>query len=498
MTAVDVGDVAELLGYLTPEERARLDEALVAGAPAVLTYREFVDRVNPRFIWYDHCERVAKVIQLFVDGEIKRLIVALPPRHSKSEMFSRLLPAYALYRFPDRWFALSSYAAELAYTLSRSARAYYRAAVGEIGGETEAVKHWETGQGGGLWATGVGGPATGRGFHWGLIDDAIKNAEEAQSEVIGRRNRDWYGSTWYTRAEPDAAMCIVTTRWPGPGDIVGYLFELEEGEGDGDSETDEPERWHVLLMEAEKEAEPPEIPASCTLEPDPRPVGAPLCPERYPLSRLKRIRRKVGEFFYNALFQQRPRPREGGMFPREEAKIVAAAPVGLRWVRYWDKAATEGGGKYTAGTKMAIGPDGIIYVGDVRRKQLGSDGRKKLMRQTAVVDGVNVTIWIEQEPGSSGKDSARDDVKLLAGFSVHTEPASGDKVLRADPFAAQWQAGNVRLIAGEWNKPYLDEMEAAPFGKYLDQMDSSAGAYNKLSRPVPTPPPGSHSYSTLG
>lgn len=446
--------------------------ALRAGA---MSFVEFVARVNPRFVWYDHCRRLAAVLQRVADGELTRVIIAAPPRHGKSEQVSRLFSAYYLYRHPERWVGMTSYAADLAYTLSRAARDNYTRAGGAIRDDAGAVKHWETGEGGGLWAAGFGGPITGKGAHLAIIDDPIKNAEEAASATIGERNRDWYRSTLYTRLEPGAAVIVMQTRWPGPGDLIGWLFEQE-------TDGDEAEHWHVVSFEAEKEAELPEIPATCTLEPDPRAVGQALCPERYPLERLKKIARAIGSFFYAALFQQRPRARTGNMFPRHLATIIPAAPAGIRWVRYWDKAGTADGGKYSAGVKIGIDPDGLVIVGDVQRKQLGSHERNQLMRQTAELDGTATTIWTEQEPGSGGKESAEATIKLLAGFSVHADKVTGDKATRAEPFAAQWQAGNVRLVKGAWNTAYLDELEAFPTGTFSDQTDASSGAFNKCAR----------------
>ena len=467
-------ELPELLGYLTPEEQQELD-ALLDNAP--LSFRDFVTRVNPRFVWYDHCVRLAAVLQRVADRELRRVLIAMPPRHGKSELVTRLFPAYCLYRRPDQWVAISSYAADLAHALSRNARSYYLAARGQMADDAAAMKMWETGQGGGLWACGVGGPATGRGFHVGIIDDPVKNAEEAASETIGKRNRDWYASTWYTREEPDGAMIIVQTRWPGPGDLIAHVLALEET----DAEDEEPEHWHVVLMEAEKESEPPELPATCMLEPDPRPVGAPLCPERYPQARLKKIATKIGSFFYSALFQQRPRPRTGRMFPKELAQILDAPSAGLRWIRYWDKAGTEGGGAATASVKMAIAPNGLVWIGDSVNAHLGDIARNLRIRQTAELDGPAVSIWIEQEPGSGGKESGQISIRQLAGYDVHVEAPTGDKVTRARHLAAQWQAGNVRLVAGAWNRGYLDRMDASPDAKEKDDMDASSGAFNKLA-----------------
>src|SRR5262245_27046644 len=155
-----------------------------------ISFREFVGKVNPRYRWYRHCEALAGVLQRVADGEIKRLMVFMPPRHSKSESVSRLFAAYFLYRYPQKWVGITSYSAELAYTLSRNARENYRKIGGRINEEAQAVKHWETGRGGGLWAAGVGGAMTGKGWGLGLIDDPIKNAEDAASDVIREKQKD--------------------------------------------------------------------------------------------------------------------------------------------------------------------------------------------------------------------------------------------------------------------------------------------------------------------
>lgn len=467
-------EIAELLPYLTPGERRELDallHAAAAGAPK-LSFVEFVTQVSPRYQWYRHCRQLAAVLQQVADGERSRVMVFMPPRHGKSELTTRLFPAYYLYRHPERWVGINSYAAELAYTFSRAARENYLRAGGPISGDAAAVKHWETGKGGGLWAAGVGGPITGKGFHLGIIDDPLKNAEEAASETVRASHQDWYNSTFYTREEPGAAIIVILTRWH-EADLAGWLLSQEE---------EEPERWHIVNFEAIKEASPPDFPPTCTLEPDPREVGEALCPERRPLEKLRSIAKRIGSYFWNALFQQRPRPQSGGMFQRAWFTIVDAVPADVvARVRYWDKAGTQGGGAYSAGVKMSRGRDGILYVEHVERGQWSSHNRNQTMRTTAQLDGVGTTVWTEQEPGSGGKESAEATVLLLAGFDVHTETATGDKVTRARPFSAQAEAGNVRLVRGPWNKAYLDELEAFPHGTYKDQVDGSSGACNKVT-----------------
>lgn len=452
-----------------------------------MSFREFVEQVRPSYQWYKHCEILADVLQRAADGKIKRLMIFMPPRHGKSELTSRLFSAYFLYRYPHRWVAVTSYAADLAYTLSRAAQENYRNAGGPIKGSASAVKHWETGQGGGFWAAGVGGPATGKGWHLGIIDDPLKNAQEAASPQIRSTQKEWYGSTWYTREEPwanddpNGLLIVIQTRW-NEDDLAGWQL-TEEATAATDPEEGEPERWHIVSMAAikEEEKDEPAFPPTCTVEPDWRKPGQALCPERRPLEKLKRIAARIGEYFFGALFQQRPTPREGSFFKVAQLQIVDAAPAGLPAVRAWDLGATEGDGDPTAGVKME-GPDseGIFYISDVARGQWGTDTRNKMIRQTAELDGKGVRIHGPQDPAAAGKDAAIYFVRLLSGFTVRTEPVSGNKVLRADPFSSQVNAGNVRLVRGAWNKAFIEELRVFPGGKNDDQVDGASDAFTEL------------------
>jgi predicted phage terminase large subunit-like protein len=471
-TAFDAASFSTaLLEDLTP---FRAPEA----AGEALSFRAFVDLVRPRYQWYRHCEVLAEVLQQVADGQIKRLMVFMPPRHGKSEEVSRLFTAYYLYRFPHRWVGINSYAAELAYTLSRASRENYTRAGGSLKSDAAAVKHWETPHGGGMWAAGVGGPITGKGFHLGIIDDPLKNAQDAASETIRAGQKEWYGSTFYTREEPgEGAIVVIQTRW-NEDDLSGWLLAQEED--------DEPERWHIVSFEAIKDDEPQQFPASCTVEPDWRKPGQALCEARYTLEKLRKIAQRVGLYFWNALFQQRPRPRDGDFFQRPWFEIVALAPAVAERVRYWDKAGTEGGGDFSAGVLIAKSPEGRFYVEDVVRGQWSPHARNQVIQQTADLDeeryGGKVLTVLEQEPGSSGKESALNSIFQLAGHRVRAETVTGDKAVRAQPFADQAEAGNVKIVRGPWNKQYLDELCGFPNAKHDDQVDGSSGALNKLTR----------------
>lgn len=432
--------------------------------------------MHPRYVFYPHCERLIAQLQRVADGELRRLMVFMPPRHSKSETVSRLFPAYYLRRHPARFVGLASYGADLAYTLSRAARGFFQLSDGALDPSAFGVKHWQTLSGGGMWATGVGGPATGKGASLAIVDDPVKDAEEAQSAAVRARHTDWWQSTWSTRFEPDAAAVLLQTRW-NEADLAGWLLEQER---DGD----EPEGWHVLNMPAIAEAPRGDWPASVTLEPDPRPVGAALCEPRYPLDRLRKVESRIGAYWFSALYQQRPAPRSGGLFGRAVA-ILPAAPAQLaRLVAYADKAgAAEGKGDHTAVALMAELPGRTYLVVDVLRGQWPAAARNAAIRE-------RLTLWrarygafrvvIEQPPGL-GKESTEALIKDLAGFAAFADPVHANKVERAEPFAAQWQAGNVALLAGPWNAAYLDELRAFPHGRNDDQVDASSGAFRQLT-----------------
>lgn len=439
-------------------------------------FQAFVQIANPRFRWYRHCIKIARVLIRVANGELKRVMIFAPPRHGKSELFSRLFPAYYLTLFPDRWAGYNSYAAELAYTLSRSSRENYLSGGGVIRDSAAAVKHWETIAGGGLWAAGVGGPITGKGFHLGGIDDPIKNAEEAQSEIVNQNHRNWYQSTFYTREEPGGAIGVMATRW-NEMDLPGWLLAQEYEE--------EPEHWHIVCLEAIKEEQPMEIPPTCTLEPDDREIGEALCPERYSVEKLRKIEKRIGPYYWNALYRQRPAPREGGLFKLSDlAHEVGAAPTEARRVRYWDLGGSDSTkADYSVGCLMAE-HGGIYYVEDVQRGQWSPGDRNQKIKDTAETDlekyGV-IPTWIEKVPGLA-VEVIDNIVKFMAGFKVHTEMAKADKETRADPLASQCEGKNVRVVKAPWNVSFRTELAAFPHGAHDDQVDAASGAFSKLAR----------------
>ena len=159
----------------------------------------------------------------------------------------------------------------------------------------------------------------------------------------------------------------------------------------------------------------------------------------------------------------------------------------IRWVRCWDLAASEktqkGDPAYTAGVLMGKRSNGRYIVADVINKQMAAADVRKTILLTAQLDQAkfgNVRIRLPQDPGQAGKEQAQSYIKFLAGFNVTTELESGSKESRAEPMAAQWQAGNFDILAGDWNEPYLLQLENFPDGKFKDMVDASANGFLEL------------------
>ncbi|MEI7666740.1 MAG: terminase [Synechococcaceae cyanobacterium ELA263] len=325
-SAADPWGDAGLLGF-----PVRADDAT---PPAPQTLRDFIATAYPRYGFHRWAELLIERLQSVADGELSRLIVTCPPRLGKSLLVSKLFPAYFIQRHPQLFCAIASYSAELAYAHSREARHYYRLTGNPLSKDSAAVGNWLTPERGGCIAAGVRGPFTGKGYSLGIIDDPYKGPEDAKSALQRERLIDWLRSVWLTRAEPSevegsdgaiqrnlSAQVIVLTRWDHQ-DVVAWLLEQEQGEA--------PQHWHVLDLPAIAEPikDRPRFPATCTVVPDWRQPGEALCPERFPLPELIKIRTRLGSFWWNALYQQRPSPAEGLLFRKSWIQPPLPVPTG--------------------------------------------------------------------------------------------------------------------------------------------------------------------------
>ena len=314
-------------------------------------------------------------------------------------------------------------------------------------------------------ATTIGGQITGEELALGFVDDPMKGREQANSKAMRDKVWEWLLDDLYTRFSEMAGLVVIMTRW-NVDDPSGRLMEHFN------------KRVRVVLY-----------PAIADKDSLFRKAGEALFPEHKSLDFLNLRRRSMTKASWESLYQQNPIIAGGDMFPIGRFKLINSFDRSkiVRSVRYWDKAGTKDGGAFSSGTLMHKMADSVFVIEDVKRGQWSISDRELMILQTARVDRASLKgryeIVVEQEPGSGGKESAENTIKRLVGFVCSADRVTGDKVMRAEPYAAQVQNGNVYLLLGEWNRPFLDEHETFPNGKYKDQVDSSAGAFARCSRP---------------
>jgi predicted phage terminase large subunit-like protein len=408
-------------------------------------------------------------------GRIKRLLVTMPPRHGKSELISKYFPAWYVATFPEKRVILASYEADFAASWGRKSRdildEYGKQIYNvQVKSDSSAAKRWDIYRhNGGMNTAGVGGPITGKGADVLIIDDPIKNSEDANSFLKRDKIWEWYLSTAFTRLEPKGAVILVMTRWH-EDDLAGRLLLQER------------DKWEVIAFPAFAEDEDDVLG---------RDEGAALWPERYDIPQLNDIKETVSAYYWAAMYQQRPAPREGGIFKRKWFldNTVNVAPANSLYVRYWDLAATAktdiNDPDYTAGALVAL-HEGMYYVVDVVRLRDTPQKVEQLIRRTAETDYENPMIYIEQEPGASGVqviDYYRRTV--LPDFPMRAHKPTGAKESRILILATHAEIGNLKIKRAEWNKYLIDEAEVFPQGAHDDILDAISGAVAMLQQKSP-------------
>lgn len=433
-------------------------------------YISWLPEISPDFTWtWDHVIYIADHIQRVLDGKINKLMIFMPPRHAKTETVTLRLPVYCLERQPRFRIILGSYNQTQANRFSSRVRALARTRNININPIRNLQNDWETIEGGGVRAVGVGAGVQGVGGDLIILDDPVRGRKDASSLTIRNSIYNWYRDDIFTRREKGASIILINTRWH-EDDLAGRILSLE-----GERTADNPNGWVVLSLPA----------LAKDNDPLGRKPGQALCPERFDERELLEIKAVMGRGF-EALYQQSPVEQEGGLFKRTWLKFENSLPEGTyQYCRYWDKAATEDG-DYTVGALLARNTvTKNIYVLDIVRGQWTPSKRDTVMLNTAEHDREmygHVSIIHEQEPGASGIDSAQATAKLLQGYSVRAIPSRTNKQLRAEPFAAQCEAGNVYLIKASWNFTLIDELCSFPYGANDDQVDCVAGAFNALMK----------------
>lgn len=410
----------------------------------------------------DICDALTRVF----DGSCLRLIMNLPPRYSKTELAVINFMSWALGRCPDAEFIHTSYSTRLASsnswkTRDLSASEEYRGVFPEIQlrDDSQARDEWRTAAGGCVYAVGTGGSITGYGAgklrsddRFGgaiVIDDPIK-PDEIRHDTARQGVIDWFQNTLESRKNAPNTPIILIMQRLHEEDLAGWL--LAGGNG---------EKWEHVNFPA--------------IQDD----GTALWSEKHDLAKLRQMQ-SAAPIMFAGQYQQVPAPAEGAVFRPDEIRVVDVALV-KRWVRSWDLAASEDDGDWTVGALVGE-TDGDKYtVGDIVRFQGAPDEVEKRIVKTAETDGRNVTVSLDQDPGQAGKSQVVYLTGKLAGYKVVSAPISGDKVVRAGPFASQINVGNVSMVRAEWNRSYIHELRHFPFSKYDDQVDASSRAFSVLT-----------------
>lgn len=305
-----------------------------------------------------------------------------------------------------------------------------------------------------------------------LIDDP-HSTTTAESEVERESSVTNFREAANSRlTNPEKSAIIVIMQRLHQGDISGEIIEKIPG-------------YEHLMLPMEFEVE-----RRCvtSIFRDPRETdGELLFPQRFPRHVVDRDKQVMGTYAVAGQFQQRPSPRNAGMFMVDRIKVIEAEPECRQWVRGWDFAGTaEKRADWTVGVLMGKSEDGYV-IADVIRKQLTPNGVRALVKATAELDGRDVRVRGPQDPGQAGKAQALDFTTMLDGFAAKFTPVTGEKEIRAEPFAAQMEAGRVMMVRAPWNAALTAELGMFPAGRHDDQVDAASDAYNALLTPTSEP-----------
>ncbi len=453
-----------------------------------------------------HLEKICKELEYIAkrvaNNQTRKydLIINVPPGTTKTAMVSIMFPLWCWTRWYWMKFITASYTAPLSLESAEYSRDIIRSdkfkfMFPELGVKSDkdnksnyrVVKfvYYTPGQvprikqGGNRFSTSVGGTFTGFHGHINIVDDPIDPTRAISDAEIKKANH-WMDNTLpFRKVNKRVTVTIL------------IMQRLSENDPTG----------HWLKTKKKKKGKKRKIKHIC-LPGEIRNYKDQVRPKKfikYYKDDLLDTRRlswdilddiaDLGQFTYGGQIGQNPVPLGGGMFKTDMFTIIEKLPHALeveKTIRYWDKAGTQGGGAYTVGVKKCKLKNGKYIVMNVKRGQWSSNIREDIIKATAQSDDMveasqyRPKIYIEQEPGSGGLESAESTILNLSGYSIEKDRPSGDKALRADPYSVQVNNGNVMLLRGEWNVDYIEELKYFPGSTFKDQADASSGAFNKL------------------
>ena len=423
-----------------------------------LDYHSWLMMRFPNMNWtWRHSILISSYLDAVFSGEKKRVIFNLPPQHGKTEQVTIRFPLYIFENYPGFRLIQGSYNQTKANTYSRKTKRLVRdnprIAIDRYGKDTES--DWDILGGGRYLARGVGAGTTGEPADGVLIDDPIKNREEAMSETYREKTWGWFKEEMYTRLQQDAWVIIILTRWHHE-DLVGKLMndpELSKG-------------YDVLSLEA-----------TCESDDDPlgREYGEALCPDRFDEVALADKKLVLGDR-YEALYQQRPSAKDGDIVKTSWFKEYEEIPLDfIRIIQAWDTAQKDKERHdYAVCTTFGQRPNGDIYILDVYRERLIYPALK-LSAKVQINKHKPTNVIIED----AGHGTALgQELQLMSGIksTIHlVGTGSIQKTIRLSIEMDVVEAGKVyRPAFASWLADWTTELSQIPNGKYDDQGDSLA------------------------
>ena len=465
---MDITTIQAQIGSL-PDERQReilalLDE--LSGArvreEANGDFLSFVKEVWPAFIEGNHHRVMADAFNRIASGELKRLIINMPPRHTKSEFASHLFPAWYLGKFPDRKVIQTAHTAELAVGFGRKVRnlvgssEYATIFPGvALSADSKAAGRWNTSSDGDYFAIGVGGAVTGKGADILIVDDPHSEQEAALNDPdVYNKTYEWYTSGPRQRLQPGGAICLVMTRW-SKKDLTGQILKASIQRGGADE-------WEII-----------ELPAIL-------PSGKPLWPGFWPVEQLESLKAELPVAKWSAQYQQDPTSEEGAIIKREWWKEwTEKDPPNCEFViQSWDTAfLAKETADYSACTTW-----GVFYT---------EDGQAKIVLLDALQERLEFPdlkvrayeMYKEYEPDAFIVEAKAAGSPLIfelrrMGIPVaeYTPSRGKDKVARVNAVSDLFFSGHVYAPKTRWAEEVMEQFASFPLGDHDDLVDSSTQA----------------------
>jgi predicted phage terminase large subunit-like protein len=457
-----------------PEPEAPRHPLLRAdGSPIGL--RAYCELVTPSYRWdWKHLVYIDDVLDRVQRGELKRVIIELPPRHGKTEKATVRQTSYRLELKPSLRVILAAYNAKFAQKLSRKIRRIVRGRV-QLSDDRNAAEDWETADGGGVRALGAGEGTAGLPAELLLIDDPIKNRKQANSKAFRDSLWEWITEDLLTRLEPNAAVVLTMTR-RHEDDPVGRILASEEAND-----------WTVIKLPALAEAD----------DPLGRKIDEALCPDRYDEEALKKIRRG-NERMFASLYQQRPAPAGGLVFKSEwwryyttrdhpiieEGHAVPFMPdVWSSHMQSWDLSFKDKNSSDKVSGQVWSRLGAKIYLRDRVNDRMDFVATIKAIRDmTKKWPQATLKLVEDKANGPAVISALRSSIQGL----VAVEP-NGDKVARAYAVTPLYEAGNIWLphpSIAPWIKAWQLEHVQFPLGANDDDVDAGTQALDRMNRQI--------------